>query len=1336
MDLKVVARDTCWICGHYVRFQCETNTTLLREAVCENCGASIRNSDVMHIVIKSLIDRDIPLPEAKDEISRFKILNTCSSGAIHMALEQSYNYCCSEYFDGIPNGTKVKANTYCVDLRNIPFPDESFDAVISEDVFEHVNGYDKALLDIKRVLKPSGFLVLSVPVHEGHKTISRVGNKNRIFHGDPIRDKGALVYTDFGNDLPAIIERAGFKAKTYKCHCFYEEYEITDVDSSIDEYFKNIHTLHRYFKYNSIVFSAQKREKRAGQKVKFTGERLVLGEVDKELEIEHLDRYRFASQFVEGKTVLDAACGTGYGSAMLSQKAKSVVGIDIDDETIQFASSQYGNENINFCTASVTNIPANKHEFDIVVSFETIEHIDGESQGLFLREVLRTLKPDGLFVVSTPNHEIYAKRGNNEFHKHELSFFEFKNLLELRFGYVKFFTQKWEICNVVVPESTDPVNAANGLPAQQAEYLIAICSNAELPESCSQIFIREDDELSRLKSWAIDNDRRNTANNQRIEQLLETKRELEQTVGKKEHDYAELQANNAIAYKEMEREKDERAAQLEQTIRNKEGHIELLLESDRELERIKRSRSWRFMTLLWMIRDFLVPKGSKRRLFGKLLVKFVKHPLQFLGKCTPTRIGKFFTFLRREGTESVSRRLDDCLIGTDIQPTPIELTPVEDPLPGTEKTAADYAPLSVPQWEEPAVSIVIPVYNQFDYTYLCVRSILEHSGDVSYEIIITDDCSTDLTKEIDRIITGLHTLHNSKNLRFLLNCNNAAKSARGKYILFLNNDTQVQENWLAPLVELIERADDIGMVGSKLVYPDGRLQEAGGILWKDGSAWNYGNRSDPDLPEYNYVKEADYISGAAIMIRRELWEEIGGFDERFVPAYCEDSDLAFEVRRHGYKVMYQPASVVVHFEGVSNGTDTSSGQKAYQVVNQKKFYEKWKDVLESEHFENGENVFQARDHSYNKETVLVIDHYIPTYDKDAGSRTVDQYIRLLVDLGFNVKLLGDNFYHNVPYAIRYEQWGVEILYGVYYRDNWKKWVLENRDTLSCVFMNRPHISVKYIDFFKSETDAKIIYYGHDLHYLRERREYELNHDKRLLKSSENWKKQELGIMQKADVVFTISCDEKEIINHELGAEKAVISPIFYYNSIPKRKKNLQDCRDIIFVGGFSHHPNEDGILWFVKKVWPTVSKRLPDSKLIVIGSNPTEQIKQIASDRIVVTGYVTDEKLSEYYESSRVCVVPLRYGAGVKGKTVEAMSFQIPIVSTAIGIEGLAGIEQYIQSSDTPNDFAERVVSLYTDTQLAESESKKYCDYLQERFSYESAKTLFKEVFNRKDIGK
>jgi GT2 family glycosyltransferase len=237
-------------------------------------------------------------------------------------------------------------------------------------------------------------------------------------------------------------------------------------------------------------------------------------------------------------------------------------------------------------------------------------------------------------------------------------------------------------------------------------------------------------------------------------------------------------------------------------------------------------------------------------------------------------------------------------------------------------------------------------------------------------------------------VKNIKVVRNEKNLGFLLNCNNAVKFAKGKYIHLLNNDTQVQERWLISLIELIESNDNIGMVGSKLVYPDGRQQEAGGIIWNDASGWNFGRLDDPTKPEYNYVKEVDYISGASIMLSKKLWDKIGGFDERYVPAYFEDSDLAFEVRKHGYNVMFQPKSVVVHFEGISHGTDTGTGIKAYQVKNREKFIEKWKNELEKNHFPNAENVFLARDRSRNKKHILIIDHYVPHFDQDAGSRTV------------------------------------------------------------------------------------------------------------------------------------------------------------------------------------------------------------------------------------------------------------------------------------------------------------------------------------------------------------
>ena len=416
----------------------------------------------------------------------------------------------------------------------------------------------------------------------------------------------------------------------------------------------------------------------------------------------------------------------------------------------------------------------------------------------------------------------------------------------------------------------------------------------------------------------------------------------------------------------------------------------------------------------------------------------------------PTNIKFIFNAFKKGGFKQVKKEMRDFRYRTEgIEEMHLEI-------PGLYKLheysrIEDYKKLEFKEYDNPTVSIVIPVYNQFGYTYNCLRSILERSGDVTYEVIIADDVSNDLTKKITEVANGIKVVRNSKNQRFLKNCNNAAKHARGKYILFLNNDTQVQKDWLKPLVDLIESDERIGMVGSKLIYSDGTLQEAGGIIWADapGHAWNYGNGQNPDKPEFNYVKEVDYISGAAIMIRRNIWEEVGGFDEYFAPAYCEDSDLAFMLRSKGYKVMYQPLSVVVHFEGKSNGTDLSSGVKKYQVENSEKLFKKWETALK-DNASSEDDLFHARDRSYGKKTILVIDHYVPQFDKDAGSKTTWQYLKMFVKMGYNVKFMGDNFFKDEPYTTALQQIGIEVLYGIWFSKNYKQWIIDNQDFIDFV----------------------------------------------------------------------------------------------------------------------------------------------------------------------------------------------------------------------------------------------------------------------------------------------
>ena len=645
-----------------------------------------------------------------------------------------------------------------------------------------------------------------------------------------------------------------------------------------------------------------------------------------------------------------------------------------------------------------------------------------------------------------------------------------------------------------------------------------------------------------------------------------------------------------------------------------------------------------------------------------------------------------------------------------------------------------YGKLHFPKEEHPTVSIVIPCYNQIHYTYLCLVSILEHTKDVSYEVIIADDVSKDATEHLAEFAENLVICRNSTNQGFLRNCNNAAKSAKGTYIMFLNNDTKVTEGWLSSLVKMMEEDGTVGMCGSKLVYPDGRLQEAGGIIWSDGSGWNYGRLDDPDKAEYNYVKDVDYISGAAILIRRSLWEEIGGFDDRYAPAYCEDSDLAFEVRRHGYRVVYQPLSKVIHFEGVSNGTDvTGTGLKRYQVENSEKLRKKWSDEFAKQCDNTGNpNPFRARERSVGKKILLVVDHYVPTWDRDAGSKTTFQYLKMFLHQGYVVKFLGDNLLHEEPYTTTLQQMGIEVIYGAEYETGIWDWIDRNWKEISAVYLNRPHIATKYVDYIKEHTGLKVIFYGHDLHFLRLFREYELSGDVKDRQESEYWKSVEFTLMHKVDMSYYPSQVEIDAIHAEDDTIPAKAITAYVYDSfLDHINEDFAKREGLLFVGGFAHPPNADAVLWFVREIFPAIRKKLPVN-FYIVGSRATEEIKALHNpeEGIIVKGFVSDEELSELYQTCRLVVVPLRYGAGVKGKVVEAIYNGTPIITTSVGSEGIEDVENVLAVEDTPESFAARTLSLYEDTDALCSMSRATQDYIRKHFSTEAAWEVIKGDFS------
>ncbi len=605
-------------------------------------------------------------------------------------------------------------------------------------------------------------------------------------------------------------------------------------------------------------------------------------------------------------------------------------------------------------------------------------------------------------------------------------------------------------------------------------------------------------------------------------------------------------------------------------------------------------------------------------------------------------------------------------------------------------------PIIAPQFEQVSVSIIVPVYNQWQYTAQCLTSIIKSVQNVSYEIILADDCSNDETSQAADYLENIQIVRPEQNQGFLLNCNHAAQYAKGDYIVLLNNDTVVHEGWLEALVSVAEQDKNVALVGSKLVYPDGTLQEAGGIVWRDGSAWNYGNGDNPAKPEYNYLKQVDYISGASILIRKICWQELGGFDTRYIPAYYEDTDLAFELAHKGYKVIYQPKSVVTHFEGKSHGTSTTTGLKAYQRVNEKKFRQKWQDKLTASHMPNGQGVFLSRDKSLDKRTILIIDHYVPWFDQDAGSRSTFMYVQFFVEQGYNVKFVGDNFYPHQPYTEVLEQMGVEVLYGNNYANNWQGWYLANHSSIDVVYLHRPHIAPKYLDFIKQHSSAKVIYQCHDLHHWRMGRFAELNQCEETKRSASEWKEKELAIFDQVDVGLTFSHDEKSYLQQQqIGCQVEQVPLFLYPRTYQYSEQNsFEQRQDFMFVGGFNHAPNKEGVLWFLKEVWPHVQSQSPNTKFHIVGSKMPDSIKAFESENVVIHGFVSDQELEKLYQQVRVNVLPLLHGAGVKGKLVESFYFGTPVVSTSIGLEGVNAQDHGLEGYNCPHAFAEQLLKL------------------------------------------
>lgn len=627
-----------------------------------------------------------------------------------------------------------------------------------------------------------------------------------------------------------------------------------------------------------------------------------------------------------------------------------------------------------------------------------------------------------------------------------------------------------------------------------------------------------------------------------------------------------------------------------------------------------------------------------------------------------------------------------------------------------------FAPFALPAPERPLVSVVIPVHGKREYTVACLRSLARHGAQVPFETIVVDDASPDDTVEVLAGVQGLRLISNHENLGFIGSCNAGAAEARGEFLVFLNNDTQVTPGWMDALLRCFTERAQCGIAGSRLIYPDGRLQEAGALVFADGGGWNVGRFESRNETAYRYRRQTDYVSGAALMIRREVFQRIGGFDARFSPAYFEDVDLAFAVRRLGLQVWYEPASTVVHCEGISAGTDLDVGMKRHQRPNQAKFVQKWATELALQP-PPGTALERAVRWS-RRGRVLVVDATMPDPARDSGSLRLCSILRILDEQGWSVVFHPDDGRTDDAGIDRLGALGCEVLRGTDI-GSLPDWLRRHGHSLHAVVLCRHTVAGQYADAVRRHApQARLLFDTVDLHFVREERAAALSGHSAMAGPASQSRRSELALIEKADTSFVVSPYEKELLGQLLPKAKVVV--LSNIHAVDGSSRPHADRRDLVFIGGAGHPPNVDALRWIASEILPRLRKALPDIRVHALGDTLDPLRRELDVPGLQLHGRVAD--LTPWLDGCLASLAPLRFGAGVKGKINMAMSHGVPVIATTLAVEGMQlQHDRDVLIADDAGAFVDAALRLRDDAMLWDRLSVNGMENIRQHFSPEQA---------------
>lgn len=570
------------------------------------------------------------------------------------------------------------------------------------------------------------------------------------------------------------------------------------------------------------------------------------------------------------------------------------------------------------------------------------------------------------------------------------------------------------------------------------------------------------------------------------------------------------------------------------------------------------------------------------------------------------------------------------------------------------------------------VTIVIPAFNNFFEVANCIESIYSNAEKTDFKIIIADDGSPDVSYSVLGVLDGITILRRSANSGYISNVNTATAAIDTEYLLTLNQDVIVCPGWLDELVIEADRNPQVGIVGPRILDHQFQLLEAGGIIFKHAHAAHRGRGAIPDDHRYNFSCDVDYVSGCAMLVRTATWNQLGGLDTQYSPAYYDDVDICLRARKSGWLVRYAPLSCIVHFEGTSMGVNEhdSSSLKHFQVINQKKIAQNHPELNSHTSIED---LPRVDSHCPSRTKVACVFESVPFADQNGGAVDFTLFVDYLLDLGYTVSAI---FQCGVsPEATaNWRSRGIQCAQ------------LESDHGFSLI--NNSHLIVSFGTMVGIRLAKEDLAHKQWIHHTSDCATRRLEAMNEVFKAQKDvspeasrwflglprdvpqmWQIEKSTFELPSMTLFVTSRD-LEYAQRNGATGKFVHFPILKggpdSNVVPEPLQELT----VGFVGSFLHSPNPDAVEYFLRDIWESIHEAVPGSRFLIWGSNIND--RQIAEwskmPGVEVRGWFAT--WDEVVAQTRVLVSPLRFGAGMKHKVVSTYIHGRPVVGTCISFEG------------------------------------------------------------------